>query len=45
VDPDASKYAVGCVVSQLVDGVEQPIGFYSTALEKNFWLEQITNSW
>ena len=32
VDPDASKFAVGCVVSQIVDGVEQLIGFYSTAL-------------
>jgi len=32
VDPDASNYAVGSVVSQVVEGVEQPLGIWSTPL-------------
>lgn len=34
LDPDASEYAVGVVLSQLVDGQEQPIGFHSRTLSK-----------
>jgi len=34
LDPDASEHAVGVVLSQVIDGVEQPIQFWSQVLKK-----------
>jgi len=39
LDPDASEKAVGVVLSQIVDGIEQPIAFHSEVLKELLYAE------